>query len=256
MTPRKPALEILDRLVGLGQATQHALQVGQASLFDLIPADAAPSLISFPDVPEADYREKLAWEKELLGVYLSEHPLQKMAERLKDHVSCLCGQVDAEMAGQKVILAGMVTDVRRIVTKKGDTMAFAMLEDVQGKVEVTIFPKTYKRTEAVWEADRILLVRGKVELRDERPQVVCDTAEEYGAEDRPTTAGGGDEALPAILVEKPAANGHDRANGNGRWARQGPPCRPRPRATMCTSRSPGSRTPSLPDSACSPSTRS
>jgi DNA polymerase-3 subunit alpha len=219
LAPRKPALEILDRLVGLGQATQHALQVGQASLFDLMGGDQAPLLLTFPDVPEADYREKLDWEKDLLGVYLSEHPLQKVAERLKEHITCLCGEIDQEMAGQKVVLAGMVTDVRRIVTKKGDTMAFVALEDVQGKVEVTVFPKVHQKTETLWEADRIVLVRGKVEVREDRPQVICDAAEEYVADDiLPPGSADNEAPLPAILTQKPKSH----TNGNGRRQRGTP----------------------------------
>ena len=161
------------------------------------------------------------------------------------------------MAGQKVVLAGMVTDVRRIVTKKkGETMAFAVLEDVQGRVEVTVFPKTFKKTEAVWEPDRIVLVRGKVEMRDERPQVICDAAEEYGAEDRPAAAADGEEeALPAILSEKPPANGHARPNGNG--GGRGPRRRrsPNRHAIMSTSPSLEPRTRPWPGSVCRPWTR-
>jgi DNA polymerase-3 subunit alpha len=204
LSPRKPLLDVLDRLVGIGQATQHALHVGQSTFFDLIPGDQAPALLALPDIPEADYREILAWEKDLLGVYLSEHPLQKVAERLKDHITCLCGQIDSDMVGQKVVLAGMVTSVRRFTTKKGETMAFVQLEDVQGTVEVTVFPKTYKRTEALWEPDRIILLRGKVETRNEKTQVICDAAEEYADESRSAArADSTSQDLPGILTQKP-----------------------------------------------------
>jgi DNA polymerase III subunit alpha len=102
------------------------------------------------------------------------------------------------------VLAGMVTSARRFVTKKGDTMAFVQLEDVQGSVEVTIFPKTFKKTEALWETDRIVLLRGKVEARDEKIQVICDAAEEYTNDPRPAGSSPEDgQALPAILTEKP-----------------------------------------------------
>ncbi|MDP3046420.1 MAG: OB-fold nucleic acid binding domain-containing protein, partial [Chloroflexota bacterium] len=204
LAPRKPLLDVLDRLLGIGQATQHALQVGQSTFFDLSPGDEAPTLLALPDIPEADYREILAWEKDLLGVYLSEHPLQKVAERLKDYITCLCGQIDAEMVGQKVVLAGMVTSVRRFTTKKGETMAFIQLEDVQGTVEVTVFPKTYQKTEALWEPDRIILLRGKVETRDEKTLVICDAAEEYADDNRtPASSNAATQDLPAILTQKP-----------------------------------------------------
>jgi len=182
--PRKPLLEVLDSLVSIGQTTQHALQVGQISIFDLLPGEDLPPLITLPDVPEATYREILDWEKEYLGVYLSEHPLQKVTMQLKGHVTALCGQIDAEMAGQPVVMAGMVTNVRRILTKKGEVMAFVTIEDLQGSTEVTVFPKVYKKTEQLWEPDRIVLLKGKVDFRDERPTVICDSAEEYQLEEQ------------------------------------------------------------------------
>jgi DNA polymerase-3 subunit alpha len=209
LSPRKPLLDVLDRLLGIGQATQHALQVGQSTFFDMMPGDDAPILLALPSIPEADYQEILAWEKDLLGVYLSEHPLQKVAERLKDHITCLCGQIDVEMVGQKVVLAGMVTSARRIVTKKGDTMAFVQLEDVQGSVEVTVFPKTYQRTQNLWEPDRIVLLRGKVEARDDKIQVICDAAEEYANDSgAPASSGAVAEELPALLTAKPRSTPH------------------------------------------------
>jgi DNA polymerase-3 subunit alpha len=123
---------------------------------------------------------------------------------LKDHITCLCGQIDSDMVGQKVVLAGMVTSVRRFTTKKGETMAFVQLEDVQGTVEVTVFPKTYKRTEALWEPDRIILLRGKVETRNEKTQVICDAAEEYADESRSAArADSTSQDLPGILTQKP-----------------------------------------------------
>ncbi len=221
LAPRRPLLEILDQLVSVGQYTQHALQVGQSSMFDLLPADDPATMITLPDMPEADYRERLAWEKELLGTYLSEHPLQKVAERLKGHLTCLCGQVDQEMAGQKVVIAGMVAEIRRFPTKNGDTMAFAVLEDVQGKAEVTIFQRTFKKTEPLWEPDRILLVCGKVEVRNDRAQIICDSAEEYDPDQSATVPASNAEApLPAILTARSGAN------GNGRRKEAQPPATP------------------------------
>jgi DNA polymerase-3 subunit alpha len=116
----------------------------------------------------------------------------------------LCGQIDAEMVGQRVVLAGMVASIRRITTKKGDTMAFVQLEDVQGAVEVTVFPKIYKKTATLWEPDRIILLRGKVESRDEKTQVICDAAEEYANDGgAPASSDLAAEDLPAILTHKP-----------------------------------------------------
>jgi DNA polymerase-3 subunit alpha len=183
MARRSQLLAVLDRLISTSQTTQHARDIGQASLFDFMPSVVAVPLVALPDVPEVDYKEKLAWEKEFLGTYLSEHPLQKVALQLKDSTTTLCGEIDLEMEGQIVGVAGMITNLRQITTKKGDLMLFVQLEDLQGSIEVTVFPRIYERTKDVWAMDRIVLVKGKVDVRNDRPQIICDAAAEYKVEE-------------------------------------------------------------------------
>ncbi|MBI4758587.1 MAG: DNA polymerase III subunit alpha, partial [Chloroflexi bacterium] len=176
---RGQMLASLDRLISLGQTAQRASLAGQASMFDYLPGEASPSLLALPEVPEVEHREKLAWEKELLGFYISEHPLHQVAEQVKGSTALLCGQIDGEMDGQGVTVLGRVSSARRITTKKGEPMAFVQLEDVQGGIEVTVFPRVYQKTEELWQENRIVLVSGKVEMRSEKPQILCDAAEEY-----------------------------------------------------------------------------
>jgi len=176
---RGQMLASLDRLISLGQTAQRASLAGQASMFDYLPGEASPSLLVLPEVPEVEHREKLAWEKELLGFYISEHPLHQVAEQVKGSAALLCGQIDGEMDGQRVTVVGMVSSARRITTKKGEPMAFVQLEDVQGGIEVTVFPRVYQKTEELWQENHIVLVSGKVEMRSEKPQILCDDAEEY-----------------------------------------------------------------------------
>jgi len=173
-------------------------------------------------MPEADSKEKLAWEKELLGVYLSEHPLQRAALKLAGTVTALCGEIDQEMANQKVIVAGMISALRRIITKKGDPMAFVTLEDVQGSIEVTVFPRTFKETEELWEMERIVVVRGRVDVREEKVSIICDQVQAYveSAGDEsvsPNASGSGDvwmEAPPPDFENGGSGNGYGH-NGNG-----------------------------------------
>ena len=161
-----------------------------------MPAEQRPNFIVLPDMPEVDSKEKLAWEKELVGAYLSEHPLQRAALQLKDTVTALCGQIDQDMANQKVIVAGSITALRRITTKKGDPMAFVTLEDVEGSIEITVFPRTFKETEELWEMDRIVIVRGKVDVREEKVSIICDNAQAFveGAPGQRSQAGSDDAA--------------------------------------------------------------
>jgi len=169
---RESLLAVLDQLAGITSLAQQMAHTGQLSLFGAAPVSARPQL-RLPDVPPVPDKDKLAWEKELLGLYFSEHPLQKVMNRLGNKAT-FCGEVDESLAGQKVIVVGMVTGVRRITTKKGDLMAFVQLEDIQGSIEVTVFPKVFGRTEAFWQVDQIVQVQGKVEVRDEKVQIIAD----------------------------------------------------------------------------------
>jgi DNA polymerase-3 subunit alpha len=137
------------------------------------------SSIPLPDMPEVPRKEMLAWEKELVGFYVSEHPLQQVAASLDGTVTAFCGEIDEEMAGQKVIIAGVVAWVRPHITKKGDPMAFVNLEDLRGSIEVIVFPNVYEKTRELWLEDKILVVKGRVDTRGRAPKVICESVQDY-----------------------------------------------------------------------------
>jgi len=176
---RGQLLAAVDRMMNLSQRIHRARDVGQLSLFDVQGGFGVSVLQSLPPVPEVPRKRKLSWEKELIGVYISEHPLQQVAAGLGEVVTAYSGQLDEESVGQKVTVAGIVTWVRSITTKSGAPMAFAGLEDLQGEMEVVIFPKVYEETRGLWQEDKILVVEGKVDSRGRRIQVICESAWEY-----------------------------------------------------------------------------
>jgi DNA polymerase-3 subunit alpha len=133
------------------------------------------ALGALPPIEEAPLRERLEWEKELIGVYISEHPVARALAQLRDTVSHLCGEIGEEHHDQKVTVLGRVAAWRTTTTKKGDAMAFVTLEDVQGAIDVVVFPKTWKQTQALWQRDKIVLVRGKVDARGRKPSIICDS---------------------------------------------------------------------------------
>jgi len=182
---RSQLLAAIDRMMALSQATHRAKEVGQLSMFDLAGPLSMHEAIPLPDVPEVSRKEMLAWERELIGLYISEHPLQQVAVDLDGVVTAFCGQIDEEMAGQKVIIAGMVTWVRTITTKKGEPMAFVGLEDLQGSIEVVVFPSVYGKTRQLWQEDKILIVRGRVDTRGREPKVICESVQDYLLVSRP-----------------------------------------------------------------------
>ncbi|MBI4297000.1 MAG: DNA polymerase III subunit alpha [Chloroflexi bacterium] len=168
-----------DRILALSQREQRLKESGQATMFDLFGQSAPPPLPSLGlESAETPLKEKLAWEKELLGTYLS-HPFNLAPARLGQEVTALCGQIDEEMAGQAVVVAGMVSASRTLTTRDGRPFLIATLEDLDGTVEVAAWPEVYTRTRELWEEGQILLVRGKVRSRGDQVSISCDEATPY-----------------------------------------------------------------------------
>jgi DNA polymerase III alpha subunit len=184
-------------MMGLSSQTHQAAAVGQISMFDLggFDAPAAGSILyPLPEVEDVSRREMLGWEKELVGVYVSEHPMQPLANSLRDKVTCFLGQIDEMMAGHKVTVAGMINWVRQIYTKNGKPMAFVELEDVQGTIEIVVFPRVYEQTAEIWQAEKVVVVRGKVDTKGGNgPKILCETVDDTITHAKPATAGSGDQ---------------------------------------------------------------
>ncbi len=152
-------------------------------MFDLW-GEAMPVPTPDLDLEAADIstKEKLAWERELMGVYLSEHPFSAFANKMTSEKTTLCGQIAEELVGQTVVVAGMVASVRYLFTRDKRPFASAVLEDLDGRIEVMVWPKVYADTRDLWEEGNILLVEGKVRLRDDRVQLSCDYVRHYQLE--------------------------------------------------------------------------
>ncbi len=211
---RSQLLSVIDRMLNLSNQAHLAREVGQMTLFDLgdISLDSASVLHPLPEVAEIERRDLLNWEKELVGVYISSHPLQQLAVDLSGVVTAFCGQISEEMAGQRVSLAGMCADVRQIMTKKGEAMAFVQLEDLQGSCEVVVFPRVYEAAGELLTIDRLVIVRGKVDVRNNKVNVIADEITDYIDRARPI------EQTPSVLMDyspvaargyAPAGNGED-----------------------------------------------
>ncbi len=180
---RSLLLAIIDRMLGLSTRYHRARDVGQLSLFGadtgVILPEGGSILYPRPEVDEFSRREMLSWEKELVGLYVSAHPLQHVAASLEGTVTTFCGQIDESMANQRVVIAGMVTWVRPHITKKGDPMAFVQIEDLQGSIEVVVFPRIYEATGELWEQDKILIVKGRVDIKGREPKILCESVQDY-----------------------------------------------------------------------------
>ena len=167
-------LVALDDALAAGQATQRDRLTGQVSLFDSGSGDAPLERPLPGNITEAAPRERLRWEKELLGLYLSDHPLGELAGVIGEYVTAYSGEMGEELDQQRVCVGGVVTEVRRVITKARATMGVATLEDLQGTMEVIVFPKVFEQTEGTWSEDAILLVAGRVDHKGEETVLLAD----------------------------------------------------------------------------------
>ncbi|MBN2100130.1 MAG: DNA polymerase III subunit alpha [Dehalococcoidia bacterium] len=180
LASRGALLNQIDRIMWLSQREQSLRESGQATMFDLWGASTPTPLpeIHLENV-EVSYRDKLAWEKELIGVYLSGHPFFQVARDLMSSTTTYCGDIDADMVGQAVTVAGQVTSVRVGQTKSRQPFVSATLEDLAGSVEVTCWSPVYQQTQELWIEGNILLIQGKVRARNDSAQVICDQVRQY-----------------------------------------------------------------------------
>ena len=200
----------LDDVLAAAQADQRERASGQISFFDLA-AEPAALEAPLPTATEVPVRERLRWEKELLGLYLSDHPLGEVAERIGRFVTTYSGELrDESIDGQRVVVGGVVTGVRSVVTKARSTMAVATLEDLQGSLEVVVFPKLYEQTGPTWQEGAILLVAGRIDHRGEEVSVLADLVRDFDA-----ASAAGEESFAAEVAAADRARGRGRPGGNG-----------------------------------------
>ena len=178
---RSRLMGAIDRILGASARSHEAREIGQLALFGGEEGSGDDDLLQGPEggAPHASPKEMLAWEKELVGVYVSSHPLQQMTVDLMNVVSHSTAEITEELANVPVVIAGMIADIRTITTKKGDSMAFVRLEDLQGAVEVTVFPQLFRDQRPLWAVDKIVVVRGKVDVRNGRVGVLADSVQDY-----------------------------------------------------------------------------
>jgi DNA polymerase-3 subunit alpha len=203
---RGTLLNSVGRILSLAQREQHLRDTGQATMFDLW-GETAPVPRPGLDLAPADVtdREKAFWEKELMGVSFSEKPFSPVISG-KNPDTTFCGQIDEELDGQTVVVAGRVISARYLLTRDGRSFASAILEDFSGQVEVMVWNRVYEKTQELWQEGNELVVRGKVRVRDEQVQINCDEAWRYKpAQEATEPAPVARPIAPENEVEKAAA---------------------------------------------------
>jgi DNA polymerase III subunit alpha len=166
---RSQSMAMIDVAIEYGQKARRDRESGQKGLFaGLSSTQAAIAEPSPPETPEWPLEQRLGFEKETIGFYVSGHPLDRFAGEVKRFSKKSIAELISEGNSAECKVAGIVTEFRTRRTKKGDLMAVFTLEDLTGAVETVVFPNSYTRFEQYMTADYPILVSGRFELEDQR----------------------------------------------------------------------------------------
>jgi DNA polymerase-3 subunit alpha len=186
---RRQLINDLDVIIPWAQNRAKEREMGQMNLFDLLgntisdterqdnDSEAFEQAPSSPPVEDYPLQEKLKLEKENLGFYVSEHPLNCIQQAARILSPINLNQLFAQKSKTRVSAVVMLNEVKKIITKKGTPMAFIQMEDITGEAEGIIFPDTYERLEPLITENARLIVWGKVERREEQLQLIIEDAE-------------------------------------------------------------------------------
>src|SRR3990167_4742245 len=149
---------------------------GQMGLFGTEITQSISSL-NLVEAEPASKKQKLVWEKELLGIYVSQHPLDDMKHILLKKAPAI-SSLHASTEGKRVKAAGIISSIKKIITKNGEPMLFVKLEDTTGQVEVLVFPKLLRQNSLIWQRENVIIVEGKLNIKDGFPKILADTVSE------------------------------------------------------------------------------
>ena len=169
---RAAMLEDLDRIVAVSSSHFRAAQTGQLSLFGKATGVSENLILSL--VPDADRRETLAWERELIGMYISEHPLTAYLNDIRHLVTHYSSNLGEAAHEEKVRVAGMVSGIRPHQTKTGKMMAWVTLEDLTGVIELVVFPRTWEKYQFALEVGGVIMAEGKVDAQSTPSKILVD----------------------------------------------------------------------------------
>lgn len=161
---RSQLLAVVDQMIGVATTARRAAERGQAMLFGGLEGGDDELIVLPKNVKEIPRRQLLLEEKELIGTYVSEHPLQAQLDVLQHQVTHTSATLTEHEHGQKVVVAGVLSFIRPHTTRTGKAMAFGELEDMYGRIELTIFPRVWEEYQDKLQKDKALLVWGKAEV--------------------------------------------------------------------------------------------
>ena len=175
---RNEALANIEDILKFTAGYRKSKMQAANSLFGASPAPNGGTLKLKPTKPAMN-NEKLAWEKELIGLYVSDHPLKQHAEKIQTkHAKTIRETMAIRNEQLRFNTAGLISTIKRIIAKNGKPMLFARLEDLSDAMEVIVFNDTLARCPEVWKENNAILLSGRMSWRDNDPKIICDSAEE------------------------------------------------------------------------------
>jgi DNA polymerase-3 subunit alpha len=173
---RKMLLESLNKIISLSQTKQRAKESGQVSMFDLWGQSSLTAKVNYSQgEEEVSAKQKLMWERELLGVYFSQ-PLDFLSREVSSPGTVSCGEINRDMVDETVTVRGMVVSVREAHTKDNRPFVVASIEDLDASIEAIAWPRLYESTQRIWQEGNILSIKGVVKVRDGEVQLNCQEA--------------------------------------------------------------------------------
>jgi DNA polymerase-3 subunit alpha len=171
---RRAMFETVEDMLSWGTSIQKDQDSAQETLF----ADLSGEAMCYVKFHKKKWElgEMLAYEKQTLGFYVSGHPLDPYRALFQKNTTCSTRSFNGLQQGTEVIIGGMVQSLRTIQTKKGDAMAFINFEDVFGTMDVTVFPRSYEKYRHFFQIDKALILKGKVEIKDDKHQMILNEA--------------------------------------------------------------------------------
>src|SRR5262249_9069462 len=171
---RKGMLAVLEQAVAWGQKQQADRLAGQGSIFDLGPVeDERPRHHPVTPTEEFEKSELLKLEKEVLGLYVSEHPLSAIRDQLRRKSDATIGELERRRDGEVVTVGGIVGGLRHMTTKRGEAMVFLRLEDMTGGIDTMVFNSTYEKARELCTTERVLIVKGRVDRKEGETKLIA-----------------------------------------------------------------------------------
>ncbi len=201
---RRALLDCMDQMIALSTSHFKAAQSGQISIFGTF-AEISDDF-SLPQVEMLDHREQLEWEHELLGLYVSSHPLSPYLPLLRKKVTHFSRELNEARPKERVTVAGMVTKFRPYTTKDGKMMGFITLEDTQGPIELLLFARTWEKYSKLVAPDKVLIAEGRADTESSEPKVLVDRLievdlSEVPVENEESSANSYTQAIPSRIAD-------------------------------------------------------